>query len=175
VNQVTDPCRIRPARAREAAMLSELAMRSKAHWGYSPAFMDACRAELTYSAAEIEDTCRTFAVAEHSGEPIGFYALGKISMAEVELEALFVEPDHIGTGAGRALMRHAMAEAARRGAGILVIQGDPNAAAFYEAIGAVRVGARESASIPGRMLPLYSVRLDSVERAAPSDAYSKGK
>lgn len=156
-------------------MLSELAMRSKAYWGYPPAFMDACRAELTYSAAEIEDPLRVFAVAERSGEPIGFYALGKISMAEIELEALFVEPDHIGTGAGAALVRHAMAEAARRGAGTLVIQGDPNAASFYEAIGGVRIGVRESTSIPGRMLPLYSVRLDSVEAAAHGAAHRERK
>ena len=39
--------RIRRARGREAAALSALAMRSKAHWGYDAAFMAACRAELT--------------------------------------------------------------------------------------------------------------------------------
>lgn len=147
-------------------MLSELAMRSKAHWGYSPAFMAACREELTYSAAQVEGADYTFAVAERSGEAVGFYALGKVSAAEVELEALFVEPAHIGTGVGRALLRHAVAKAVRRGADTLVIQGDPNAAAFYEAAGCARVGSRESASVPGRRLPLYSLRLDSGRVAA---------
>lgn len=147
-------------------MLSELAMRSKAHWGYSPSFMEACREELTYSGTQLGDADHTFAVAERAGQLAGFYALGKVSAAEVELEALFVEPAHIGSGVGRALMGHAVAEAARRGADTLVIQGDPNAAAFYKAAGCVRVGARESASIPGRMLPLYSLRLHS--RRAPA-------
>lgn len=147
-------------------MLSELAIRSKAHWGYSPAFIADCREELTYSRAQLEGTDYTFAVAERFGEAVGFYALGRVSAAEVELEALFVEPAHIGTGVGRALLAHAVAEAVRRGAATLVIQSDPNAAAFYEAAGCVRVGARESTSIPGRRLPLYSLRLDSGRVAA---------
>ena len=156
-------------------MLSELAMRSKAHWGYSPAFMDACRAELTYSAAEIGDARRRFAVAERSGTPVGFYALGKASMGSVELEALFVEPGHIRTGVGRALLRHAGAAAVSQGARVLVIQGDPHAAAFYEAAGAVRIGERESTSIPGRLLPLYSLSLGFGEPAAPADARPAAK
>jgi GNAT superfamily N-acetyltransferase len=160
VTTTADACRIRPAVAGEATMLSELALRSKAHWGYSPAFMAACRAELTYSGARIDSPSCTFAVAERSDEPVGFYAL-YASAAELELEALFVEPAHIGSGIGRALMRHAVAEAVRQGAARLVIQGDPHAAAFYEAAGCVQVGTRESASIPGRMLPLYALALPS--------------
>ncbi len=40
---------IRPVDASEAAIISELAMRSKAHWGYSPEFVEACRAELSHT------------------------------------------------------------------------------------------------------------------------------
>lgn len=170
-----DSCRIRPALASEAALLSELAMRSKAHWGYPPAFMAACRDELRYSAAQIGSARYTFVIAERAGEPAGFYALDKASTTEVELEALFVEPACIGTGIGRALLRHAVAEATRQGAATLVIQGDPNAAAFYEAAGAVPLGARESGSIPGRMLPVYSLRLDSGRAAAAAPDPSSGR
>jgi len=45
---------IRPATPDEAASISALAMRPKAAWGYSPAFMDACCAELTWSAQDLE-------------------------------------------------------------------------------------------------------------------------
>ena len=166
MNTVAAACRIRPALGREATLLSELAMRSKANWGYSPAFMAACREELTYTAAQIEGAEYTFAVAERAHRLVGFCALGKVSAAEVELEALFVEPADIGTGVGRALMCHTIAEAVRRGAATLVIQGDPNATAFYEAAGCVPIGTRESASIPGRMLPVYSLRLDCEPPAA---------
>jgi len=34
-------------------LLSNLAFRSKAHWGYSDEFMAACRDELTYSSEKI--------------------------------------------------------------------------------------------------------------------------
>ena len=44
---------IRPASAGEAAALSALALRSKAHWGYDAAFLDACRAELTLRDDEL--------------------------------------------------------------------------------------------------------------------------
>ena len=49
----------------------------------------------------------------------------------------------------------------RRGAGRLTILADPNAAAFYERAGAVRIGEAPSDAAPGRLLPLYEVRLDS--------------
>ena len=52
----------------------------------------------------------------------------------------------------------AIAEARRRGAGRLTILADPNAAAFYERAGAVRIGEAPSHAVPGRLLPLYEVR-----------------
>ncbi|MGI5472915.1 hypothetical protein [Streptomyces sp. CA-132043] len=45
---------IRPAFATEAETLSDLALRSKAHWGYDTAFLGACRDELTVGAHEME-------------------------------------------------------------------------------------------------------------------------
>jgi GNAT superfamily N-acetyltransferase len=71
------------------------------------------------------------------------------------------EPRHIRSGVGRALLAHAIAEARRRGAGRLTILADPSAAAFYERAGAVRIGEAPSDAVPGRLLPLYEVRLDS--------------
>jgi hypothetical protein len=41
-----------------------------------------------------------------------------------------------------------------------VIQGDPNAAEFYQRCGARKIGERPSASIPGRVLPLYACAED---------------
>ena len=42
---------------------------------------------------------------------------------------------------------------------VLVIQGDPHAATFDHACGAKQIGAKVSASIPGRMLPLLEIEL----------------
>ena len=150
---------IRPARADEADALSDLARRAKAHWGYDQAFLDACRDELTYTAEEVG--AGGFFVVEEDGAVRGFCALAKVSPTAMELDAVFVEPDHIGHGYGRALLDHAIAEAASH-ADIerVVIQADPNAAEFYETAGAVKIAERESASIAGRMLPLYELTIE---------------
>ncbi len=44
---------IRPARADEARELGEPAFRSKAHWGYGAAFMEACREDLAVTEDDV--------------------------------------------------------------------------------------------------------------------------
>lgn len=147
---------IRAAEPVEADLLSDLALRSKAHWGYDEAFMHACREELTYTPEQVAGG--VFRVLEDDGEVRGFHALVKVSPTALELESMFVAPEHIGRGYGRALMEDAL-ERARQTEHIerLVIQADPNAAAFYERAGARLIGERPSDSIRGRMLPLYEI------------------
>ncbi|MEM7054551.1 MAG: GNAT family N-acetyltransferase, partial [Pseudomonadota bacterium] len=98
---------IRPARASEAVLLSELAVRSKAYWGYSTAFMDACREELSVSAYDISNSSREYEVCEVNASVVGYFAIEPISKSEYELQALFVEPLHIGCGYGRILIEQA--------------------------------------------------------------------
>ena len=150
---------LRDARPQEAAMLSALAFRSKAHWGYPQDFMQACRGELTYAEADVARG--GFVVAEAGGRIVGFTALAAGADGAVAVEALFVEPREIGRGIGRALIDHAKRRAARLGARRLVIQGDPHAEGFYLKAGARHAGARPSGSIPGRMLPVFAIELAS--------------
>lgn len=150
---------IRAALAGEADFLGALALRSKAHWGYSRQFLEACRDELQYTAHQIVNSRYSFAVAEPDGAVVGFYAIERLSATEYELEALFVEPLYIGRGIGRALMDHAKRATQARGGEMLVIQSDPHAERFYLAAGALPTGQRESASIPGRYLPTLAIRL----------------
>lgn len=158
-------CAIRSAATTEAGLLSALAMRSKAYWGYSSEFLEACRAELSYSPDQIESSKLMFTVAEVAGAVTGFYALEQLSPTEFELEALFVDPNHIGKGVGLALIEHAKSTAAKLGGKSLIIQGDPNAASFYQAAGGVHTGQRESGSIAGRLLPVFTVQLEAVHVA----------
>src|SRR5688572_449956 len=129
---------IRRALPDEAELLSALAFRSKAHWGYSSDFMEACRAELSVTAADI--TQHPTFVFVHDDRPVGFYTLEPLTPTETELGHLFIEPAEHGKGLGRELVAHAREEARKRGFRVLVVQGDPNAAGFYEACGARRVG-----------------------------------
>ena len=77
----------------------------------------------------------------------------------LNLNKLFVEPRLIRSGVGRALLAHAVAEARQLGAERLTILADPNAAGFHERDGAVRIGEASSDAVPGRLLPLYELRL----------------
>jgi GNAT superfamily N-acetyltransferase len=150
---------IRPARAEEAPQLSDLSIRSKAVWGYDEAFMALARITLEVRASEIES--RNVWVAEADGAPVGVVVLESGKDPEsLDLARLFVAPERLRRGVGRALLAYAAAEAKRRGARRLTILSDPNAAAFYERNGAVRIGEAPSDAVPGRMLPLYELRLD---------------
>lgn len=146
---------LRPARSADAERLTDLAMRSKAHWGYDEAFMAACRAELTITPARIER--EVFIVAEQDGEIAGCagfsFAEDSGGIATGEVEDVFVEPASIGSGLGGRLMT-ALLEAARaRGLRRLFVDSDPNAVGFYENQGFRRIGEAPSGSIPGRTLP----------------------
>jgi GNAT superfamily N-acetyltransferase len=153
------PSCIRLARIEEASALSELCLRSKAAWGYDEAFMALARAVLQVSPEQI--AARDVWVATGAdGEVAGMVALGPSEQPNtLDLDKLFVEPQRIRTGVGRALMAHAIDEARRRGAKRLTILADPNAAGFYERNGARRIGEAPSDAIPGRSVPLYEIRL----------------
>ena len=157
---MTQSLSIREAFPHEARLLSDLALRSKAHWGYSQDFLDSCRAELTVSPADISSDDYHYSVAVQGDVIVGFYALDCLSDDDYELEALFVEPGRISTGIGRTLIEHATRLLSRRGATRLIIQGDPNATSFYVAAGGRQIGTRESGSVPGRYLPLFEIAID---------------
>ncbi len=155
---------IKSVTATDAQSISEIAFRSKASWGYSDDFMRACRNELTYRASTIESSDFEFWAYRDKEEILGFYALEFGAADFAELEALFVDPEHFGTGIGRALMAHATNRVQARRVLRILIQSDPYADAFYSALGAIRVGQRESESIAGRFLPLLEI---SIEAARP--------
>ena len=154
---MSDSPLIRQAVSDEAAHLSALALRSKAYWGYPEDFLEACRAELTVEPHRLRDDRYRCFVAVENDAISGFYAVEPVSETVFELEALFVEPDRIGRGIGRLLIRHALDTLAKRNATRLLIQGDPHATEFYLAAGARRIGWRPSDSIPGRSLPLFEI------------------
>jgi N-acetylglutamate synthase-like GNAT family acetyltransferase len=60
------------------------------------------------------------------------------SLAEVE--HMWMRPEHMGTGVGRALFTHAKKRAQERGANVLELSADPNAEGFYARMGAKRIG-----------------------------------
>ena len=140
----------------EARPLTALVLRSKAVWGYDAQFMRRAAAELVVSeqdiaqrdvfVAQVGDALAGVAGIDHAAEP-------------PELDLLFVDPSHKGTGVGRALLRHTLAAARARGLTELAIVSDPYAESFYLSQGAVREGTQRSPST-GRELPLLRIGTD---------------
>jgi GNAT superfamily N-acetyltransferase len=141
---------VRPGRSDEAAALSALALRSKAHWGYDAAFLEACRAELTLAPGEV--IAERVTVAEVEGLVAGFVSLAG-TPPEGEISFLFVDPPSMGRGVGRALFAAAVDRARSDRFRALSVEADPDAEAFYLRMGARCEGSVSSRSIPGRVLP----------------------
>lgn len=141
---------LRPARQDELDTLSALCLRAKAHWGYDDAFMAACVQELTLTPLDLE--ADEVIVLEDADAIAGIAQIG-LEQAGCVLDKLFVEPSRMGLGYGKHLYLWALDAARKLGARELIIDADPEAAPFYEKLGARRAGEIPSGSIAGRVLP----------------------
>jgi GNAT superfamily N-acetyltransferase len=144
---------IRPARPEEAALLSDLEVRSKAYWGYDVDFMAVFAAETLIAPEHLD--AHIFRVAESGGKVGGFYSLEHRDGEAMWLENLFIDPDAIRAGYGSLLFDHAVETARALGYRFIEFDSDPNAEGFYLKKGAVRISARPR-PIPGqpdRLLP----------------------
>lgn len=132
--------------------------RSKAHWGYDEDFMQAARAVLVLTPKDIETgELRVF----DSDGPQG---LCKLVVREdgADLDKLFVAPEAMGKGVGRALVDWAIDQARAKGAKTMKIEADPDAVPFYERMGARVIGGVPSEAIAGRTLPLMQIDLSGL-------------
>jgi GNAT superfamily N-acetyltransferase len=154
--------RIRPARADEAELLTGIAHRAKAHWGYSPELIATWRAALTLTPHDI--ALYRVALASSANAVTGFYALETSTVPDAlwSLMHFWIDPPWHGKGIGRNLFEHA-ARAVREGSGGgLLIESDPHATTFYQRLGARLVGSVPApvAGDPSRRLPVLSYTLD---------------
>jgi len=141
---------IRLARGDDADVLTDLALSSKASWGYSAEFIEACRAELTMTPEKL--AAWDVWVAESGREIVGMVALNTLG-GEAEVEDFFVEASFQGRGVGSALMRVLIDTCRARKISQLSLDADPNAEPIYARLGFVTIGRSPSGSIPGRFLP----------------------
>jgi N-acetylglutamate synthase-like GNAT family acetyltransferase len=144
---------IRRARPEEAALLTELTVRSKAYWGYDDAFMERARPDLEFHASKFLPDFHVY-ILEAEGEPLGYCSLISVDSNTVELHDLFIEPRHIGKGYGKELWNYAVNLARGLGFSRLVLTADPNAEAFYARQGAIRIGEKPSPVGSDRKLPV---------------------
>ena len=144
--------RIRPAYPSEARVLTRVAWLAKAHWGYPEAWMETWRDDLTRTP-EFVERYDVF-VAQPEVAIAGWIGLRPDSLGRMQVSDLWVLPEWIGRGIGKALFLHAKNHLKTRGYAHFFVESDPNAAAFYEKLGGERVGE-------------YRYTLHGVERCLP--------
>ena len=147
---------IRPATLDEAETLTQIALDAKRHWGYPEDWIKHWEADLTVSPEFIHDN--HVYVYEREGDVLGFYALC-INRHKAELEHMWVTPAAIGTGIGKELFLDAMERAAALEVREIEISADPNAAGFYERMGASQIGETDG-SIDGQVRKLPRLRIE---------------
>ncbi|TAJ35369.1 MAG: GNAT family N-acetyltransferase [Reyranella sp.] len=154
---------IRAAQVGEATKLTALCVRSKAHWGYDAEFMRRSAASLRVSSADIA-LGRMLVAVDGKDRALGVASV-IADGTSADLDLFFIDPPFMGRGVGRALFKAAVQAAYMVDARTLTILADPNAAAFYERMGARFLRNAPSDAIPGRSLPLYEY--DITFEAAP--------
>ena len=171
---------VRPATAADAPAMGRLVVRAwqAAYRGHMPdAYLDGLRAEdrAAYwdGVLRREDLRGVVLVAERDGEVVGFAAAGPSPDPEGagELFAINLDPDHWGTGAGRALLEAVQAELDRMGFAesvLWVLPGNARARRFYEIAGWVADGTSRTAEVFGVTVPEVRYRRRSTSAAISS-------
>jgi len=126
------------AKPDDAAELTAIAFVAKRHWGYPEKWIESWRDVLTVQPEFIANHETYTAMVED--RRVGFYALG-LKDGRLDLLHMWVSPDVMGRGVGRSLFIHAIERTRELGFRELEIESDPNAEAFYQHMGAHRVGA----------------------------------
>jgi GNAT superfamily N-acetyltransferase len=154
---VTNNYQIRRVLPEEANVLSQIALSAKRHWGYPDRWMKIWTPQLTFSPEYFQEN-ESWA-AEIDGTSIAFYTLQE-KEGSAWIENLWVLPEYIGKGVGKALFLHAAELSRGRGYKTLRLEADPNAAGFYKKMGMHRIGEQHS-EVAGqsRVLPVMEIEL----------------
>jgi ribosomal protein S18 acetylase RimI-like enzyme len=175
---------VRPAAPPDAPAMGRVHVRAwrAAYRGHMPdAYLDGLRPEDRAAywdrALRREDRPGVVLVAEAAGAVVGFAAAGPSPDPEGagELFAINVDPDHWGTGAGRALLETAQAELARMGFAetvLWVLPANARARRFYERAGWVADGTERTVDALGVTVPevRYRRRSTSAESSSATPA-----
>jgi N-acetylglutamate synthase-like GNAT family acetyltransferase len=149
---------IRRAAPGEAGTLTSIAHAAKRHWNYPEAWIEHWKTDLTITPEFIVN--HEVYVAVIDAAIAGCCAL-VVSDSLAELEHMWIDPQQMGNGVGRALFEHTKYRARQLGLRELELSADPNAEGFYERMGAKRVG-EVKADMDGqpRVLPRMKVNVD---------------
>ena len=148
---------IRRAEPEEASTLTQIAHAAKQHWGYPENWIEQWKQDLTITPDFIQKNEVFVAIVRD--EIAGCCAL-VVTDSVAEIEHMWIKPEHMGSGLGRALFTHARKRAADLKLKILELSADPNAEEFYARMGAKRIGELPAAMDDNpRVLPRMRLEL----------------
>jgi GNAT superfamily N-acetyltransferase len=149
---------IRRAHPSEAEVLTAIAHAAKRHWNYPEDWIEQWKPDLTITPEFISQNEVFVALVDK--DIAGCCAL-VLTESLAEIEHMWLRPEHMGTGVGRALFEHAKRRAEERGAEVLELAADPNAEGFYARMGARRIGEIEAgmSGDESRVLPRMRMKL----------------
>ena len=151
--------KFRTANENDVNKLSAIAILAKAHWGYPASWLKLWEDSLTVTLEQIQNN--TIFVCELQGEIVGFIGISaEVNLAEIE--HLWVLPEFMGRGIGRALFQHTWEWCRANAIDKLKVVSEPNALGFYQALGGKVVG-EESSIPPPRILPVLQFSIERLD------------
>jgi ribosomal protein S18 acetylase RimI-like enzyme len=146
--------RVRDGDADEARALEALQRRSSAVWVEYRAQLEA-HPEVIAVADDALREGRVRVAVDDAGRRLGFSVVEPVDGRTCELDGLFVEPEHVGSGLGRLLVADVVARGRAQRVERLDVVANPRAVGFYE-----RVGFRRGAEVPTRFGPALRMHLE---------------
>ncbi len=142
---------IRRALPDEAVALTEIAHAAKRHWGYPENWIEHWKDDLTITPDFIANNEMYVAI---NGEEIAGCCALVMRDSLADLEHMWIRPEHMGNGVGRALFQQIVRRATALDAKAVELSADPNAEGFYQRMGATRIGEVRSEIVgQPRVLP----------------------
>lgn len=148
---------IRRAKVDEHEILTDIAIKSEAYWGYDSDYMD--KFKSIYSVSEEFIKNNSTALIEEDNSIIGFYGL-ICKDNEASLEYFFIEPKYIGKGYGKLLWNYLVSDCKNLGIKDFDIVTSPQAKEFYVKMGAIPCREVESLLKKGRIIPQLIYRVE---------------
>ncbi|MBX2877692.1 MAG: GNAT family N-acetyltransferase [Saprospiraceae bacterium] len=136
----------------DAVLLSQIAQSSKAFWGYPSEWLALWKPDLTFSISYLASHTVYILQTLPEQQTIGV-CITVEEPPHLWIEHLWLLPDQIGKGFGKALLEHAITNTTLPVHQSVKVIADPNAAPFYAARGFQFIGHHPST--PGdRQLPI---------------------
>jgi GNAT superfamily N-acetyltransferase len=147
---------MRSAKADEYNILTDIAAKSEAYWGYDSECMN--KFKSIYNVSEEVINNNPTVIIEEDKNIVGFYGVINKSN-ETSLEYFFIEPNYIGKGYGKLLWNYLIRDCKNLGIKEFSIITSPQAKEFYVKMGAIPCGEVESLLKKGRIIPqlIYTV------------------